>query len=134
MNYAACSIVFNKSQPMHERLRQAAGQWIDNGCNPTHLLSGEAFFAVQCWVYAECGRDPGYTSANPEIIEYISESRVALGGDQGWQSMLIEKVSCPYCDMRWSKENICYCVSCMNYVCLNCRDNHALICGNTIVG
>lgn len=127
-------IMFNINLSMEERLKKAMGVWKRYGKKSEYLLTGEAYFAAQCWVYTHGIYKKDATGYNGDINDYVTQSRHIIGGDAGWDDMLNERASCRNCSQSWRKENIKYCVKCMNYVCMRCSTAHFENCNEPLVG
>ena len=69
-----------------------------------------------------------------ELMIYINKSRQAIGGDQGWETMLNQRISCPEFGKCRKRKNNKYRVHCMSYVCLDYMERHTLLYGNNLVG
>jgi hypothetical protein len=127
-------IIFRIELPMAERIKLAMDTWEKNDRHQNYLLTGEAFFAAQCWVFTHGIYDHKSDSHDPELMEFINCSRQGIGGHNGWNAMLSERVGCSECGETWKKENIKYCVKCMRFVCFRCDGNHTGICNEILVG
>lgn len=127
-------LIFNISRPMAERLRAAADLWQKDGRGWNHLLTEEAFFAAQCWVYTNRVYQPDSEQYDPQLLEFTAACRASIGGDSGWESMLAQRTTCAVCGTVWRLENIHFCVVCMRHVCPECRAGHIRLCGDQLVG
>jgi hypothetical protein len=126
--------IFNMTVSMKERLQRAVHEWRESGSGNNHLLTGEAFFAAQCWVFTHNVYSPESENHDPDIQEFVTASRALNGGDPGWHSMLHQRANCSECGTEWRMENILYCVVCMRFVCMDCQEAHTKICGDPLVG
>ena len=117
-----------RMHPMRDNLRAAAGRWTASGRRPGLLLAGKNFFMANCWLNSSAGAD-----AEPQIHEFLSASKTALGGEAGWMAMLSEKEFCSGCSMSFHLENIGVCTGCGLYVCGSCKAGHTG-CPGEVVG
>lgn len=127
-------LIFNTDLPMKKRILAARQQWVENGKKWDYTLTGDAFFAAQCWVFTMGLYDTKSDNYDPDISEFIQKCRSAVGGDQGWVTLLNQRTHCDMCGAVFKKENILFCVCCMRFVCIECKEAHILNCGDCIVG
>ncbi len=126
--------MFNKRLSMTERMDNAIFAWESDDRGWQYLLTKEAFFAAQCWVYTHKIYDQTSDAYDERITSYVKQSRKAMGGDGAWDTLLSQRAACSDCGETWKKENISYCVACMNYVCYRCGAQHVKLCGEKLVG
>ncbi|MFI5619458.1 hypothetical protein [Streptomyces sp. NPDC051567] len=107
-------VVLDCAVPFGERISRIAEAWTRDGRDRGHLVTGKAFFAVHSW-HLRHRIDPDTTEA-----EYVTASHEAIGGDEGWEAMLRERVFCESCGDRYRLENIGLCTGCMRYACYVC--------------
>lgn len=113
-----------QSGDMWEKLESAVRHWNKGGRTSAGLLTGLAYFAAQCWVYAEGVYKIDSPKYSPTITEFMSASREFVGGDDGWNEMLREHTICCGCGTSYRLENFRVCAGCLRFFCWECGTGH----------
>lgn len=100
--------------PIEERIGRLALAWIRGGRDGSQLVTGKAFFAVYSWHLRH------WTDHDITWAEYTAASFHGIGGSDGWNAMLRERVICVSCGDTYRLENIGLCTGCMRYACYDC--------------
>ncbi|MFI1380470.1 hypothetical protein [Embleya sp. NPDC020886] len=106
--------VLGGAPPLGERIGRLVDVWIRDGRGRDHPVTGKAFFAVYSWYLRH------WAEHDPAWGEFIGVSYDFIGGDDGWNTMLRERVVCETCRDTYRLENIGVCTGCMRCTCYAC--------------
>lgn len=114
-------IVLDTSRPFEARLQEVIKAWIGSGRSADWLINGQAFFAGRCWAMDRKKTSVSSPDYDADIADFIATSCAALGGSEGWDRMLRERLACSGCYESYRGENMSINVQTMRYLCPRCN-------------
>jgi hypothetical protein len=123
-------VVFDTTVPMADRCATLVAGWKATGRGADWLVNGKAFFAVCCWMYDRKMDDPENAAYQPDYADYLDAAMGGIGGEDGWDEMLRDHMTCDVCRENYRLENSRLCTSCLKFVCPDaaCHVAHSAIC------
>lgn len=126
-------IILNRSIPFDRRIDAVLELWQSEDRRDDVLVNDMAFFVLYCWFGTAKQRGWPPIVESPQLRAYIDASLHAIGGQDGWNSMLFQREYC-YCGQTNKLHNIGICVDCLLYECWECSGEHAKQTGHDVVG
>ncbi|MFF8268132.1 tetratricopeptide repeat protein [Streptomyces sp. NPDC016562] len=115
------------TDPFERRVARLVDLWDSDGRHDGWLVTGTAFFILNCWFMDSERRDdpPGQRRSSllgsPAVQDYVTACRTAVEAAHGWAAMLRERRRCPGCGHTWRLENLQACAGCSRYTCYECQ-------------